>query len=62
MTTARKILTSALVVPFAAFCVFGFSASFEPGVHTAWKVGYAVLFSIACAALVVLWTRRSSER
>ena len=42
-----RILVGTLLVFFAAFCSFGFLASFEyPGI-TMWKVGYALLGAVS---------------
>lgn len=48
-----KAVASAGTIAFAGFCVFGFLASFEPGVSLGWKLGYAVAFgaSLFCAAV-----------
>ncbi len=40
-----SIAALAVCVPIAAFSVFGFLASSEPGIDgTPWKIGYAILF------------------
>jgi len=38
-----RIVVGTLLVFFAAFCSYGFLASFEPGTNYMWKVGYALL-------------------
>jgi len=45
-------LVAVTSLAFAAFCAFGFLASFEPGIALAWRVGYAALgiLSLAIAA------------
>ncbi len=38
-----RIVLAMLLFCVAAFCVFGFLASFEPGNGVQWKVGYGAL-------------------
>ena len=38
----RQIAAVLLMAP-VLFCVYGFLASMEPGVHLAWRIGYSVL-------------------
>jgi peptidoglycan/LPS O-acetylase OafA/YrhL len=44
-----RIVLAMLLLCVAAFCVFGFLASFEPGNGVQWKVGYGAL---ACGGWV----------
>ncbi len=46
VNNVMRILISAISISVAAFCVFGFLASFEPGVSVSWKIGYAILFGV----------------
>jgi|TARA_B110000196_G_scaffold212972_1_gene182750 hypothetical protein len=50
-----RIVFGALLFFFAAFCSFGFLASFEyPGI-TMWKVGYAILALVSlCGAYMLI--------
>ena len=59
MPLVLRALLTLLCLPVAAFSVFGYMASFEPGVGSGWKVGYAVLFFAALAAGLLPWLRRS---
>ncbi|MCA9054808.1 MAG: hypothetical protein KDA75_13295 [Planctomycetaceae bacterium] len=62
MTRPLRILVSAVCLPIAAFCLFGFLAAFEPGVTVGWKVAYAILGSGSLAAAVLPWLlHRSPE-
>jgi len=48
------ILGSLLLLAIAAFCAFGFMASFEPTANAlAFRIGYAVV-GVACLVSVVL--------
>ncbi len=38
-----RILGSFALVAMSLFCVFGFLDSFEPGIGSIWKIGYATL-------------------
>ena len=42
------------------FCIFGFLASFEPGIGVGWKIGYAIAFfaSLAFGILCLRATRK----
>ncbi len=60
MSNVARSLVSVACLTVAAFCVFGFMASFEPGVAVGWKIGYASLFVAFVAASVVPWLRRRS--
>jgi uncharacterized membrane protein YkvI len=50
-----RIIAALVLVAVAAFCAFGFLASFEPGNGLSWKVAYGGLacFSLGCAVAVV---------
>jgi len=43
-------ITAAPLLFLAAFCVYGFLASFEPGPYLAFRIGYPVV-GVAAAAL-----------
>ena len=43
----NRVVASVVLLPSAAFCGFGFLASFEPGVQVFWKIGYAIS-GLAC--------------
>ena len=61
MPTFLRITGALALLAFAAFCAFGFLASFEPSAspRRPWKVGYAVL-GVGCltGAIRVLRPRR----
>jgi hypothetical protein len=59
MSTVLRLLATAASLGVAAFCAFGFLASFEPGVSPAWKVGYAVVFTLSILGAAVSWRRRA---
>jgi hypothetical protein len=46
-----EFVLRAICLLFAAFCGFGFLASFEPGVSAGWKFGYAAVavLALTCA-------------
>jgi hypothetical protein len=48
---------------FAAFCSFGFLASFEPGVSAGWKFGYAAVsvLALTCALFPRRFLRLSKQ-
>ena len=56
MRAIIAIIGSLSLLPIAAFCVFGFMATFEPtsqpGVFMAFRIGYAVI-GLCCLAGVV---------
>lgn len=56
-----RILISAICIPIAAFCVFGFLASFEPGVGSGWKIGYAIVFATCIATSIAPWLMLSNR-
>jgi hypothetical protein len=66
---ARRILYAILgvvvLLPIAAFCLFGFAATFEPtdrpGAVWAFRIGYAVV-GLGCLAGVVTFVARSIRR
>ena len=68
MRITLAIVGSLLVLPIAAFCVFGFLATFEPsntpGMFMAFRIGYAVV-GVACLAgtiaLIVNSVRKSKS-
>lgn len=53
MRIVAAIIGSLILLPIAAFCVFGFMATFEPtdrpGVFMAFRVGYTVI-GLGCLA------------
>jgi hypothetical protein len=53
MTNLLRTLIAAVFLGLAAFSVFGFMSSFEPGVGVGWKIGYAVvcISSVGLSAL-----------
>ena len=55
MPIVLRLLATLASLAIAAFCVFGFLASFEPGVSPAWKVGYAVVFVVALLGAAGAW-------
>ena len=56
------ILGAIVLLPIAAFCLFGFAATFEPtdrpGLFWAFRIGYAVI-GLGCLAGVVSLVVRS---
>jgi len=56
MKTLLAIVAAIILLPIAAFCVFGFIATFEPtdqpGLFMAFRVGYGVV-GLGCLATVV---------
>lgn len=38
------VILLVLFLLVALFCIFGFLASFEPGIGVGWKIGYAIAF------------------
>ena len=55
MPIPLRILISAVCLPVAAFSVFGFLASFEPGITIGWKIGYTILGVGSLGAAVLPW-------
>ncbi|MGB1123754.1 MAG: hypothetical protein ACPG4Q_00990 [Phycisphaeraceae bacterium] len=53
------MLARLLIIPpllaLAAFGCYGFLATFEPGTHLAWRVGYAVVVALCLAGCVATW-------
>lgn len=47
MTTVARVFIGSLCLLVAAFSVFGFAASFEPGIGIGWKLGYAGVFTLS---------------
>ncbi len=60
--TLYAILGVVVLLPIAAFCLFGFAATFEPtnrpGVFWAFRIGYGVV-GLGCLAGVVMLVARS---
>jgi hypothetical protein len=52
MRTLRTGLAIVLLL-LAAFCIFGFMASFEPGVDPIWKIVYATVG--VGSVMVAIW-------
>lgn len=48
-----KILASLVLLAVAAFCVFGFLATFEPPGSMGWRIGYATLGLLSLAGAIV---------
>jgi hypothetical protein len=59
MSIVLRLLATLASLAIAAFCVFGFLASFEPGVGPVWKIGYAVVFVVALLGAAVAWLGRA---
>jgi hypothetical protein len=55
---ARIVATLALLA-VAAFCAFGFAATFEPSTQNfvLWRVGYGMALAALAAGLIWLWRR-----
>lgn len=61
MPMAARVLAIALLVGVAGFCVFGFMATFEPGLGSgrlAWQALYAAAGCASLAAIVWLAAQR----
>jgi hypothetical protein len=52
-----RIIGSAGCLLLAAFCVFGFLATFEPGPHLGWRIGYALTGLLAFCGAIAPWLR-----
>ena len=61
MRVVTAIIGSLILLPIAAFCVFGFMATFEPTDRTvefmAFRIGYAVIGLGCLGGVVALITR-----
>lgn len=56
-----RIIRTALLLCFAAFCAFGFLASFEyPGI-TLWKIMYPIVGAIALGGATLPWLARPTQ-
>ena len=55
------IVGSLLLLAVAAFCVFGFLATFEPGQFMAFRIGYSVV-GLGCIAGVILLIVNSARK
>jgi len=53
MKLVIAIVGSPLLLAVAAFCVFGFLATFEPGQFMAFRIGYSIV-GLGCIAGVIL--------
>jgi hypothetical protein len=58
-----KWIFSIVCMAVAAFCVFGFMATFEPGVAgaLAFRIGYAVLGIVSLAGFACPWVSRKAS-
>jgi hypothetical protein len=57
MWNLAQSIVSGCCLLLAAFSVFGFLATFEPGVELAWRVGYLTLFVVSLIGASMPWTR-----
>lgn len=66
MRVVVATIGSLLLLPIAAFCVFGFMATFEPTDRTvefmAFRMGYAAIGLCCLAGIVVLIARCFGKR
>lgn len=64
MRSLIKWILAFACLPVAAFCVFGFLATFEPGVQHAWafRVTYALIGTVSLAVPVVVAVRALHAR
>ncbi len=46
----------------ALFCIYGFAASFEPGVHWAWEAGYGCMFALTGTYAAGLWHKKDASQ
>ena len=57
---SMRVVRTVVLLLLAAFCLFGFLASGEPGPnHQYFRIGYAIV-GIACAASAIAMIRRGS--
>jgi hypothetical protein len=56
-----RLISGVMLFGISAFCVFGFLASFEPGVGMMWKVGYGLLGCFCLTGVVWLLVRRRNN-
>jgi hypothetical protein len=61
MSLVLRSLATCASLAIGAFSVFGFLASFEPGVSPAWKIGYAVVFAMAILGAALPWRSRARK-
>ena len=61
MQTVARIIGVLALLAIAAFCAFGFLASFEPGNGWEWKLGYGAV-GCGCLVGVVALLRRKEVR
>jgi hypothetical protein len=57
MYRALRLVAAVLLVALAAFCAYGFVASFEPGDFLIFRIGYP-LAGLLCLAAAVYLVRR----
>jgi hypothetical protein len=53
-----KRSSASLLLLIAAFCVYGFLASFEPGPNLAFRIGYPVVGVLCLGSAVWLFSRK----
>jgi len=58
----KATLGGILCLLLGVFCVYGFAASFEPGVELEWKLGYAALAGLFAVAAYFQSARVFSKR
>jgi hypothetical protein len=56
-----RLISGMVLFGVSAFCVFGFLASFEPGIGVMWKVGYGVLGWLCLTGAIRLLVRRRNN-
>jgi len=65
MRIVAAIIGTLALLPIAAFCLFGFAATFEPtstpGVFLAFRIGYAVI-GLGCLAGVIALIARCFKK
>ena len=56
--TLLQLLKSLALLSVAAFCAYGFLASFEPGNSPLWKAGYGLLGSTCLIWFIAMWRQK----
>jgi len=56
-----RMAITLLSLPLMAFCLFGFLASFEPGIKDSWKLLYGTLLALLSIAAIAPWCVRRSQ-
>jgi hypothetical protein len=62
MPLILRILIGLALLPFAAFCAFGFLATFEPPGHVSLRIAYGII-GLACLVGMawIAWPRKQRD-